>query len=103
MKLFYICDEETTKHIPTGWHSIDLGEGKLLVCIQWTNEAHEAAWAARPGVVSLPHPIHEATQSLSAEHVRHLSRRYPVSTGHNVHHLIKHVSKEDLWMRLWVL
>lgn len=103
MKLFYICDEETTKHISTGFHSLPLGNGKLLVCVQWSNEAHEAAWAKREGVIALPHPIHEATQALTDVHLQHLSRRYPVTKGHNIHHVIKHAAKEDLWMRLWVL
>jgi hypothetical protein len=103
MKLFYICDKEETAHIPTGFHALDLGNEKLLVCIHWTNEAHEAAWASRPGVICLPHPIFEATQPLTAEHVQHLSGRYQIIAGNNIHDMIKQAAKEDLWMRLRVL
>jgi hypothetical protein len=103
VKLFYICSAETTRYIPTGYHSLSLGNDKLLVCIHWTNEAHEHAWSSRPDVISLPHPIFEATQTLAEEHVQHLTGRYAVTTAHNIHHVIKEAAKEDLWMRLRVL
>lgn len=103
MKLFYICSIETTQHIGTGWHSTDLGNGKLMVCIDWNNEAKEVAWASREGVISLPHPIFESTIPLTAEHVQHLSGKYQVTTDHNIHHVIKQAAKEDLWMRCYVL
>jgi hypothetical protein len=103
MKLFYVVDKETTQHIGTGWHSLDLGNNKLLVCIHWKDEAHEAAWASRPDVISLPHPIYEAAVPLTDEHVRHLSATFPQAVGGNIHSIIKEASKRDLWMRCYVL
>lgn len=89
--------------LSTGWHSLPLGNEKHLVCIDWKNGIAEFHWSSRPDVIPLPHPIFEATVPLSDEHRTHLSRRYTLNPGDNVHHVIKQAAKEDLWMRLWVL
>lgn len=103
MKLFYIVDRETATQLDVGWRSLELGNGKLLVCINWKNEAHEFAWSSRPDVISLPHPIFESSQALSPEHVQHLAAKFHVTTSHNVHDVIKQAAREDLWMRCYVL
>jgi hypothetical protein len=103
LKLFYIVDKETTQHIGTGWHSLDLGNNKLLVCIHWRDEAHEFAWSSREDVMALPHPIYEAATPLAAEHLQHLSGRFALNAGDNIHHVIKQAAREDLWMRCYVL
>jgi hypothetical protein len=102
MKLFYICDQEPMG-AATGWHAAPLGNGKHLVCIDWKDDAAEAAWAQRAGVIPLPHPIFEAATPLTDEHRQHLAGRYKTNSGDNIHHVIKQAAKEDLWMRLWVL
>jgi hypothetical protein len=103
MKLFYVATPEAAKAIPTGWHSVDLGNGKLLVCVDWRNQAHEEVWAARDDVICLPHPIFEANDGLTAEHREHLSGRFTVNHGDNVHAVIKQAAVIDRWMRLRVL
>lgn len=103
MKLFYIVTLDHMKDMPFAWHSLDLGNGKLLACIDWKSDPHEHHWAQREGVLPLPHPIFEASTPLSDEHLKHLSGRYAIGTTINVHDVIRQAAKEDLWMRLWVL
>lgn len=103
MKLFYICPKDETRFIPTGWRALDLGNDKLLVCVNWANDAHEAAWASRPDVIPLPHPIFESATPLTDEHRQHLAGRYKTNSGDTIHHIIKLASREDFGMRLWVL
>lgn len=103
MRLFYIVSPEMTQHIGTGWHSVDLGNGKLLVCVDWKNGAKELAWSEQPGVISLPHPIFESTVPLTDEHLSHLNKYFQLENGDTVHRLIKQASRHDPWMRVHVL
>lgn len=103
MRLYYIAPIEQAQKVTSEMHALDLGNGKHLVCVQWRDELSEMQWAAHPDVIALPHPILESTVRLADEHIKHLSGRYPVEVGDNVHHVIKHVAKDDPWMRLHVL
>lgn len=103
MRLYYLATKERTAAINHSWHALDLGNGKHLVCIDWKDEMSEMQWASHPDVIALPHPILESTVRLTDEHVKHLTGRYPIEVGHNVHHVIKHASNDDPWMRLHVL
>lgn len=103
MKLLYISSPEHAKTLHSPWHGLDLGNGKTLVCVRWTEEGHEMEWASHPDVIRLPHPIHESTTPLGDEAVQHLNGRYQLQASHTVHHVIKQASAEDPWMRLYVL
>lgn len=102
MRLFYITTPEAAATL-NGWHSINLPNGKLLICVDWKDTMQELAWRSRPDVISLPHPIFEASTPLATEHIQHFAGKYPLEEGHNIHHVIKHASKEDPWMRMHVL
>lgn len=103
MRLFYICHKDTTRHLKAGWHALDLGNNKLLLCVQWADPLQEARWASRPEVISLPHPIFQSNQPLSDNHRAHCAKRFQLEDGHNVHDLIKQAALQDPWMRLHVL
>lgn len=103
MRLYYLATKERTAALYHPWHSLDLGNGKHFVCVDWKDEAHELDWSSHPEVIALPHPIFESTVRLTDDHIKHLSGRYVVETGHNVHHVIKQAAKDDPWMRLHVL
>jgi hypothetical protein len=103
MKLFYITTAEHMVDMRFAWHSLDLGDGELLVCVDWKDDAHEFRWSQTDGVIPLPHPIFEASTPLTDEHRQHLAGRYKTNSGDNIHHIIKQAAKEDLWMRVHVL
>lgn len=103
MKLFYITTPEIAKTLHREWHGHELKNGKILICAEFFVEHEEYNWANTEGVIALPHPIHESTHRLSEDHLKHLCPRFDLELGHNIHHLIKQASKDDLWMRLHVL
>jgi len=104
VKFFYLIPVEMVhepKHI--GSHSLDLGNGKALICIDWKDDFQEAEWCAKPGVMALPHPIFQMSEPLLDEHLTHLNGRFQLEHGDNIHHLIKQAALHDPWMRLHVL
>jgi len=103
MKLFYVVDSEVARQLSVGWRSLSLGNDKLLVCVDWKDEAQEFTWSSRPDVISLPHPVYESSQPLTAEHLQHLTGRFALNSGDNIHAMIKQAAREDLWMRCYVL
>jgi hypothetical protein len=104
MKFFYVIPVEMV-HAPAniGSHSLDLGNGKALICIDWKDDFQEAEWCAREGVMPLPHPIFQMAEPLQDEHIAHLKGRFAFNNGDNIHHLIRQAAKLDPWMRLHVL
>ena len=101
MKLFYVVTQDALATVKFGHRYLDLGSGKALMCIDWKSEVAEMQWAALPGVWALPHPVFEQGIPLTDEHLAHLSSRYPVEKGHNVHDLLKMVAKDEPLMRVW--
>jgi len=103
LKLFYITTLNRLKMVRRSWHVIDLGNDKVLACIDWKECQEESVFASFPDVICLPHPIFESRDNLTAEHVKHLSGKFTATTDHNIHHIIQQAVKEDLWMRIRVL
>jgi hypothetical protein len=101
VKLFYIVPTEILPQANFGYHTLDLSNGKLLMAVEWTDELDEMRWANRQEVIPLPHPFLEQAVPLSDEHLAHLSFRFPVEKGDNVHVLLKHAMKHDSFMRVW--
>jgi len=104
MKLFYIAPMKLVaelKHV--GYHWIDIGNEKVLLCVDWKDDFQEQEWANQTGVVSLPHPVFEHNTPLTDEHHAHLGAKFELKKGDNVHHVINKATKHDPWMRLHVL
>lgn len=103
MKLFYVTTPEKMQEVRRSWHSLELGNGQLLVCIDWKTDREEWEWSQHPDVTALPHPVFESTKPLTPEHLAHVGKRFGLVVGNDVHHLIRAATKEDLWMRIHVL
>lgn len=103
MRLFYVVAEDVLHKADFGYRYIALGNGNVLMCVDWTNDMKEMQWAGTAGVLPLPHPLLEQSSPLTDEHVQQLSSRYPVQKGHNVHDLLKFVVKEEPLMRVWAV
>jgi len=105
MKLYYLARPERIKEIRHECHWLMLGDSThVLVAVRWKDEIHEMEWAGREGVIKLPHPIFESAAALLDEHLEHIKKRFPqAKTGDTIHSVLKHVAKEDPWMRLHVL
>lgn len=103
MKLYYLCPHAATASLPCPWHGIDLENGMWLIGVQWRNDAEETIFAARPDVLSLPHPIFGAGDKLETEHIGHLEKRMPIKSGHTVHDVIREGSKISPMLKLRVL
>lgn len=99
MKTFYVTTEEKARELYHPWHGLDLGNGKMLVCVDWRDDHQELHWGDQPEVSRLPHPVFEPNVELSDEHVEHLCGRFNVEKGHCVHHVIKQAGTHDPWMR----
>lgn len=102
-KLFYITTPEKTRELHNPWHALDLGSGKVMVCVDWRDDHHEAGWSDHPDVMRLPHPVYEPTLPLSDKHVEHLAGRFGICKGHCVHDVIKKAAAENQFMRLYAL
>jgi hypothetical protein len=68
-----LSKDEWKKFVPTfhpqyGSHYIDLPSGKILVAVAFSSEASEEHFDSAEKL-SLPHPVWEGNQKLSAEHV----------------------------------
>lgn len=103
MKLFYLSSLEHARTVPHTWHALELGNGKVLTCIHWQDEAAEMQWSNHPDVIPLPHPIFQSTTAIPDEHLAHLRGRFTLPDQSNIHHVIKEAAKEDSWMRMHVL
>jgi hypothetical protein len=104
MKFYYIVPLKVAtepRHVASHW--FEIGEEKALICIDWKDDDHELAWSSRPEVISLPHPVFEASAPLTDEHHSHLQHHFQLQKGDNVHHVIKQAAKHDPWMRIHVL
>jgi hypothetical protein len=103
MKLLYVTTGERMAAINADCHGLDLGNGKVLVCVRWRDELYEVGWAEHPEVIRLPHPIFQSTAVIPDEHLSHLRGRFTLPDQSTVHHVIQEAAKDDPWMRLHVL
>jgi hypothetical protein len=103
VKLFYISTHAHNRRLRQEWHAIDLGHGKTLTVVRWKDPIHEMKWASHPDVIPLPHPIFQNVEPLTDEQLHHLSRRFNVEKGHNVHHVVKQAARLNPLFRLQVL
>jgi hypothetical protein len=101
VRLFYVVAGDVVPRANFPHRRLDLGNGSVLMSVDWSNEVTEMQWAALPGVWALPHPVFEQGIPLNDEHLVHLSSRYPVEKGHNVRDLLKMVTKDEPLMRVW--
>jgi hypothetical protein len=103
MKLLYLVPEGTLMPENIGWRAISLGNGHGLVCIDWRDELAEMNWVKASGVIPLPHPYIESSVPLVDEHIAHLSSRFAVKTGDNIHDLIREAMKVEPLFRIWAV
>jgi hypothetical protein len=103
VKLFYITTIERMQCVIHAWHSLDLGNEKFLICVDWKDDMQEAEWAQSEGVMPLPHPIFQMADPLTDEHLAHLTQRFTLEKGNTIHDAIKAAARHDPWMRLHVL
>lgn len=99
VKSYYITTPVHARELHHAWHGIDLGNGKLLVAVDWHNAAHEQGWTDHADVVSLPHPVWDAGVKLSDEHRTHLSEKFGCQDGDTILHLIRKVCCEHPIMK----
>jgi len=104
MKLYYVASQEVLDELPNVQsHWLDLGNGHVLIAVEWDNDFQEQEWSIKEGVLPLPHPVFNSADELTDEHLGHLTQRFPLEKGNNVHHAIKAASRHDPWMRCHVL
>lgn len=104
MKLYYVASMEALDKLPNAEsHWLDLGNGHVFVAVDWDNDFQEQAWAAKEGVMPLPHPVFESKVALGDQHLFHLNQRFQLEKGDNVHRAIKQAARHDPWMRVHVL
>lgn len=103
MKLYYVCTKEATKELQTPWHGVDLDNGMWLIAVSWRDDLQEDRFSKTEGVLSLPHPIFNASDRIEKGHMQHLSEKFGVHDGHTIHDLIREASKVSPVFKLKVL